>query len=68
MVLLGRREFGCLNECHLLKKRNQSKSTSASIVGLALTEAKLKFTFKYAIYGTCATIGNVHILYSKKWE
>ena len=51
-----------------IKKRNQSMSTSAFIVGLGLTEAILRIqaqTFKLALQGDRTTIGNVHILYSK---
>ena len=46
-----------------IKKRNQSMSTS--IVGLGLTEARIQ---AYTCVRVRATIGNVHILYSKKWE
>jgi len=49
-------------------------STSASIVSLGLTEAILRvqaYTFKSALMrarNNWKTTGNVHILYSKKWE
>ena len=54
-----------------IKKRNQSMSTSASIVGLGLTGAILRvqaYTVKYALRrarNNWKTIGNMH---SKKWE
>ena len=42
-------------------------STSVSIVGLGLTEAILRIQ-AYTFVRVRATFGNVHILYSKKWE
>ena len=54
--------YNYLHECHLLRKKS-SKFTSASMVGLGLTEAILRIQ---AYIRACAQ--QLYILYIVKWE
>ena len=60
MLLLGRREFGCLNECHLLRKN--LKQVYISVHGWF--KPYWSYTQDPGIH-MCVRAAIVHIIYSK---